>query len=49
MKVNNASTIDNIKRKIELLMKDKSDLDQMRLDALEFTRIRGMIVHVAFD
>lgn len=48
-KVNNAETIDQIKCKIEQLIREKQDLDQMQNDARELSKIRRLIVHEPFD
>ena len=49
MKNNNASTLSHFKRKIELLLKEKADLDQMKADIQESGRFRKTLVHEPND
>ena len=44
MKLNNASTITQIKQKIAELLKDKSDLDQMEKDVQSLKEISNMVL-----
>ena len=48
--MNNATTsISYFERKIRLLIKEKEDLVQMRVDAQEMQKFRRLIVHEAND